>query len=335
MATNNELVKLIIDTYKGSPEKYSVGQANDTIRQAMVDLNGGSTVLNYKNIRDGKCNGLFTLIEEVLDNTVVEGLMDDDFFMNMVDFRNVALGDKNEFLIEDADYYYVSKLSDGSQALRRQRLAGYTKKEVETAYHGIKIYEELSRILAGRVDFNHMIDWVSKSFRRNMLDEIYSLWSGITYADLGGAAYFPTVGPYNEATLLATIEHVEAASGKPAVLVGTKAALRKLVPTTASDLSNNDLYNLGYFGMFNGTPCVAVPQRHKIGSTSFEFSDKEITIIASDLKPLKFVYEGDSTIIMGDPQLNADLTQTYVYLSKYGMGIVMAANTGIGKYVIQ
>lgn len=74
MPEMNEIVKLAIDAYHGTVEKYTVGQSNEVLRQALVEANGGSTVLNYKNIRDGKCNGLFALVEEILSNTVVEGL---------------------------------------------------------------------------------------------------------------------------------------------------------------------------------------------------------------------------------------------------------------------
>lgn len=74
MLEMNEIVKLAVDAYHGTVEKYSTEQATDVLRQALVEANGGSTTLNYKNIRDGKCNGLFTLIEEILSNTVAEGL---------------------------------------------------------------------------------------------------------------------------------------------------------------------------------------------------------------------------------------------------------------------
>lgn len=74
MNNMSELVKVAVDAYHGNVEHYTVNQSMDLLRQAMVEANGGSTVLNYKSIRDGKCNGLFTLIEEVLSRTVVEGL---------------------------------------------------------------------------------------------------------------------------------------------------------------------------------------------------------------------------------------------------------------------
>ena len=51
------------------------------------------------------------------------------------------------------------------------------------------------------------------------------------------------------------------------------------------------------------------------------------------IKPIKFVYEGDPIVLMGDPMQNADLTQEYLYGEKYGLGLVLAGgNAGIGRY---
>ena len=80
---------------------------------------------------------------------------------------------------------------------------------------------------------------------------------------------------------------------------------------------------------------VALPQRHKVGSTDFVFDDKLITVVAGDEKPLKVIYEGDSTVIMGNPLDNKDMTQEYVYADRYGTGIVLAGgNAGIGRYTL-
>lgn len=44
------------------------------------------------------------------------------------------------------------------------------------------------------------------------------------------------------------------------------------------------------------------------------------------------VYEGNPLVIMGDPMTNADLTQEYFYASKWGTGLIMPNNTGLGIY---
>lgn len=334
MAEIKEIVKLAIDAYKGNVEQYSVGQSQDVLRQALVDANGGSTVLDYKKIRDGKCAGLFTLIEEILSRTVVEGLQGDEFFNAFVDFRNIAEGDQNVFIVEDSNLFVVTDAADGTQGIRRQRLGGSAETSIPTSLKVVRIYEELNRVLAGRVDFNTFINKVAESFRQKLLNDIYALWSGATATQLGGVTYFPTAGSYDEDDLLDLISHVEAAAGgKKATLVGTKKALRNLKESIQCDGAKDELHNLGYYGKFYGTPVVAVPQRHKVGSTEFVMDDDTITIIAGDDKPIKVVYEGNPIVLMGDPMSNADFTQEYLYGEKYGMGIVLAGgNAGIGRY---
>lgn len=334
MADRNEIVKLAIDAYKGNVEKYSVGQSQEVLRQALIEANGGSTVLNYKNIRDGKCNGLFALIEEILANTVVEGLKGDEFFNSLVDFRNMAEGDKNLFIVEDNSLFVVSKAADGTQGVRRQRLGGATESSIPTELHIVRIYEELNRILAGRVDFNEFIDRVAKSFKQQLLNDIYTLWNSAAMATELGSTYAIS-GNYSEALLLDLVAHVEAAAdGKTATILGTKKVLRNLAPSIQGAESRSDLYNDGFYGKFYGANVMAIPQRHAVGSTSFLMSDSILTVIAGDDKPIKVVYEGDPLVLMGDPMSNADLTQEYLYAEKYGVGAVLAANHGIGRYEI-
>lgn len=334
MSEIKDIVKVAVDAYRGKVETYSTGQSQDLLRQALIDANGGSTVLDYKKIRDGKCDGLFTLLEEILTRTVVEGLQGDEYFNMLVDFRNVAEGDKNIFIVEDSNLFVVDETADGTQGIRRQRLGGVSETSIPTSLKTVRIYEELNRVLSGRVDFNYFINKVAESFRVKLLNDIYTLWSGATAAQLGGVTYYPEAGSYDEDALLDLISHVEAAAGgKPATIVGTKKAIRNLVPSIVSDGAKDDLYNMGYFGKFYGTPVVVTPQRHKVDSTEFVMDDDVITIIAGDDKPIKVVYEGNPIVLMGDPMTNADFTQEYLYGEKYGMGIVLAGgNAGIGRY---
>ena len=168
MSDMKDIVKVAIDGYKGRVEKYSVGQSQELLRQALVEANGGSTVLDYKKIRDGKCNGLFALLEETLSNTVAEGLQGDEYFNALVDFRNVNEGDKNLFLVEDKNLFVVAEAADGTQGIRRQRLGGVTETSIPTTLKVVRIYEELNRVLAGRVDFNVFINKVAESFRQKL-----------------------------------------------------------------------------------------------------------------------------------------------------------------------
>ena len=333
MPDNSNIVKLAVDAYRGNVEQYSTKQSMEVLRQALIEANGGSTILNYKNIRDGKCVGLFTLIEEILSRTVVEGLQGDEYFNQLVDYRNVAEGDQNVFLVEDSDLFYVAKIADGTQGVRRQRLGGYSEVTIPTTLRAVKIYEELNRVLSGRVDFNQFITKVAESFRQELLNDIYTLWISATSDQFGGTTYFPAAGSYDEDALLDLIAHVEAAAnGRTATIIGTKKAVRNLMPSIQGNEVESDIYNMGYVGKFLGTPVVVTPQRHKINSTEFVLSDDILTIVAGDDRPIKVVREGNPLVLMGDPMQNGDLTQEYLYCEKYGTGIVLAGgNAGIGR----
>ena len=316
MDNMKEIVQVAVDAYRGNVTKYSVNDSMDLLRQALIEANGGSTTMNYKNIRDGKCNGLFALVEEILSRTIVDGLQDSDYFNALVDFRNVALGDQNLFVVEDGDQLFaVASAAEGTQAIRRQRLGGMTTTPIPTELKVVKIYEELNRVLSGQVDFNRFIAKVAESFKQQLLNDIYALWTHATAADFGGTTYFPVAGAYSEDALATLIAHVEAAAGgRPATIIGTKAAIRKIAPTIQSVESRSDLYTKGFYGFWLGTPVVAIPQRHKYGTTEFVHDDNLLTIVAGDDKPIKCVYEGQSLIIPGELYKNQDLTQELEYM---------------------
>lgn len=311
MADYNDVINMAVDAYHGNVEKYSTAQSMEVLRQALVEANNGSTKLNYRDIRDGKCVGLFSIIEQILDRTVIEGLQADDYFNAMVETRNTALGDLNQFEVENNILYFVSEIAEGTQGVRRQRIDGHTTVQIPTTLKAVKIYDEMNRVLAGQIDFNKMINRVAESMKQRLLNDTYNLWITATANDLGGAAYFPAAGSYSEATMLDTVAHVEAAAnGKPATILGTAKGLRNLVPG-AGALSNEakqDLYSTGFYGYFYGTKMVRLPQRHKINSTSFVFDDNTLIIVAGDDKPIKCVREGNPLIIQGDPLNRADLT---------------------------
>lgn len=336
MSEMSDVIKVAVDGYNNRVKKYSVEQSQDLVKEALIKANNGSTKINYRDIRDGKCPGLFTLIEEILSRTVVEGLQASDWWYNLVQFRNVPEGDKNLFLVEDSDLFVVSESADGTQGIRRQRIGATTEISVPVKRYSVRIYEELDRILAGRADFNTLINKVSESFQQFMLEQLYSLFHSATADQMGGQTYYPTAGSYDEDALLTLIEHVEAsASGKPATLITTRKTARKLAPSVTSSDAGNDMYHTGAYLTFYGTPIIIMPQRHKVQTNEFLYDDNQIYVVAGDEKPILCVREGNPLLISGDPYTNGDLTQEYFYSEKWGASIVLAGNNAsIGKYEI-
>ena len=328
---NKDLVRLAIDSYKGHVAgNYSVDDSMEVLRQALVEANGGSTKLDYRAIRDGKCNGLFAIVEEIINKTVIEGLPESCPLFDYVDYRNLAEGDTNIFEIRDNGLFVVSDIADGTQGLRRQRLTGGEEITVKTQLKGIKIYEELRRVLAGRVDFNELIDKVAESFQKKINNDIYA---AVKAGFDGLISPYKESGSFDESKLTAIIDHVEAATGKKAFILGSKQAVRKITGVKGADSTSakEDLYAMGYFGHFYTTPIIVMENAHKVGSTDFVLSN-DLYIVASDDKFVKFVTEGDTLIIPGDALGNADLSQEYFMAERYGISVVFAE--AFGEYAL-
>lgn len=325
----NNVVKLAIDSYKGKIQgNYSTTDSMDVLRQALVEANNGSTTLDFRAVRDGDCKKLFAIMEEIVTKTVIEGLPTSSPIFQFVEYRNKALGDQDSFIVKDSSLFAVADIAEGTQGVRRQRLAGGETIYVTPQLKAIKVYEELNRILSGRIDINEMIDRVSKSFLLKIGQDIYTAFAG-TYSKL--VAPYQVSGAFTEALLTTLIDHVEAATGMKAYILGSKQAVKKITGITGIDAASakEDLYAMGYVGHVGNNPVIAMNNGHKAGTTTFILNDTDLFVVAGDDQFIKFVTEGDTLIIPGDPMSNADLSQDFLMAQRYNVGIVMSTVFGV------
>lgn len=331
----NEIVRLAMDLRKNRVSgNFSKSETLDVLRKEMIEANGGKNYLDPQDVIFGKCTAVFEIITEIIREVKHDIMTSDPFFMRFVDYRNLELGDKNEFKLPDTTPFVVSEIADGTQALRRQRMFGGSTFTVATTLKGIKIYEEMNLLLAGRVDFNEMIDRVEKAFRARVIEDVYSAWSG---AIEGLEAPYAITGSYSESQMRELVQHVKAANGSTsAYILGTMIALSKV--TAAHDTSNPALesqYYNGYVGMFNGTPKMEIAQVYRPGTTEFMLPDDVVNVLASDIKPIMYVTEGKGLIIPHTSAENMDLTQELLMIEKTGVAARVPAGEGMfGRYTI-
>lgn len=239
----DNLVKLAVDSYKNKAAgNYSTEDNMTVLRNALIEANNGSTKLNYKAIRDGKCNGLFAILEEILTATIVEGLPASSPIFNFVEEKRVAEGDKATFYVPDTSLLVVADVANGTQGIRRQRIEFGKTVTVDTQRKVIKIYEELENVLAGRIDFNEFISRVAKSFQAKINQDIVDTFLGVINKVVSP---YTTTGSFTDANMLAIIDHVEAATGQTAKILGTRNAVRKLGLAASADAAKDDVYNMG------------------------------------------------------------------------------------------
>lgn len=238
---------------------------------------------------------------------------------------------REEFYIEGNSYFIVADAAAGIRGVRRQRIDNGEAITVKTSVKVVRVYEELNRLLAGKVSFEKFVENVAKSFKNMILNEAYKAISGMSQATVGLDSTYVVAGTGSgdEDALLNLVQHVEAATGKEARIYGTKAALRKITTATVSDAAKKDMYDLGYYGRFNGTEMICLRQAHKPGTSVFALDDTKVFVIAGEDKPVKIVNEGEGLLYEGDAMANNDLTQEYVYGQAMGCGVACAEKMGI------
>jgi len=326
-----QVIKLATDIIEGKvPSNFSDASKNsEALRQALIEANGGKTTINIKTFQRG--NELFDIIEEIIPVIVHEGLQGNEFFFNLVEYRNLALGDDIDFYTEDKAEFIVADATYGTNGIRRQRLGEKQKYNVETTLKIIKVYEELKRLMAGRTDFNEFISKVAKAMNDNLMNNVFNAFKGITAFTRGLNSTYVLTGTYSEDALIDLINHVEAANGAVPTIMGTKKALRKITTATQSEQAKTDMYNTGYYGKFNGTNMVYVPQRHKVGTDEFLLDDNKIYVIAGSDKPIKVVNVGTGLLSIGDPLQTPDHTQNYLFAMDFGVATVFNTRMGFMK----
>lgn len=326
----NDILSVAIDTIKHKADaKYSQSQTSEELRAALIEMNSGSTKLNAKTFRPG--SDLYELVQEIIPVAIEEGIKaEDNPLFDLVEYRNLKDGDTPEFDIEGDANFVVATAANGIQGVRRQRITGGQTVTIPAVMKIVRVYENLGRLLAGRIDFNKFIDGVAKAFKNHVNECAYNAINGLSAATEGLDATYVISGTYSEDKLLALVEHVEAATGKAARIIGTKTALRKLnVAQSTSDHYKDDMYELGHYGRWNGVDVLCMKQAHKPGTNTFALNDNKVWVVAADDRPIKVVNVGDGLLIEHNESENADLTREYVYGQGLAVGVAVAAKLGV------
>ena len=320
--------KLCIDAYRGVPTAFAEGNPTDVIVNRIKEANNGSTTIDYKAIRDGKCPELFAVIEELIDVALDVTALDNSPLADMIETKNGEWGDKPEFLVSDNSLLTVDVVANGTQGIRRQRLIGGQKVTLTPVNKAIKIYEELILILSGRIDWVEFVNRVAKSFEREFYASVAKQLNNLSTARFTIPS---SSGTATETGLLSLIEKVEAATGKTAYVLGTRTALRRFSMSQIAETVRDDYYDVGYSQSFNGTPCIRL--KNYLGADgNFVLSDKRVYVIAGDDKFIKHYIEGEPIVIARDAADNADLTQEYTVIRREGIAVVVSDTMGVYNF---
>lgn len=330
---NKDLIKLAVDIYKGvAPAKYDNKDTNEVFRQALISVNGGTDKITPKGIRDGVHTGLFAIVEEALTKTVIGGLPSSCPLFQFVEMRNLADGDTEKFIVKDEAIATVHKVADGVGVLRRQRFTGGEEITVDVALYGVATYEELRRLMAGRITWIEYVNAVSKAFTRKINELCYN---AISETFKGLKDPYKISGTFSEEGLYKIIDHVQADNpDKIAIILGSEQSVRKIngIKGYDSHSAKEDLYNTGVVLHVGQHPVIPMPNAHKLGTDEFILDDA-LYVIAADEKFLKLVHEGDTYMFSKDPTTNEMLQQELYVYQRFGVASVMTRKAGYYELV--
>lgn len=323
-------------------EGVSASEADTKIRELMFNLLEltPETVNNkkmYKRAMARNKDKFFEVIEDTVEDCLVQGWSTDPFFMDYVEVKNMATGDKNEFYSEEETLLTVSRVAGDHHDFSVQRLGEGTSFSVKTATYGAAVGADIKLYLIGRIDFAKMIEAVYKAFDRKIKELLYNELTNI-------GAKLPVNSTFNKAmaltaankdtfdTLLADVS--AANGGSEVMIVGSTVAVKKLEALDnidwRSEAAKEERFRTGRLGTFEGHPIVEIPQQlvKKNGTLQRLVADDQLLIIPAAMdRPIKMVYEGDASIVEVMEQAERmDDTMKFEYQITFGV------STLVGKY---
>ena len=341
--TNVELIKACVDTVK-NPERlaFAAGskhEAEKAIHTQVMDILGLESKPTHTQFqRAMRANGheVFEILEEVLSQTFLESVDNNEFFRQFADVRNVALGDSIQFVLQDDGIVTVSEVSNGNWDIRRQKLEGGQAMQVKTKTYGAKMYGDFFDFVMERINFGMFITKVAQGFERHL-----NLIIANAFADAQNKlpAPFKVTGAYDEDKLLSLYDKVNAVSGS-ATIVGTRSALNKIVTEGNVDWiipeQKQSMQQTGSVGYYKGMRLVQLPQVFKEGTFDFAYDDNKLMVIpaSEQVKPVKVIIEGDALVREFTQNTDhQDQTLEYTFTTTYGAEVAFEGL--FGTYDIQ
>lgn len=295
---------------------------SDAVRNLILDLCGGEW--NFYKFMDNRYN-VFAVLAEMMpaaQNASLAGKFD-----KFAEFKDVAMGDKPYFNVEDNVTYPVVTVARGVGSIDRQKITdkNFT---VATEMKAIKLYDELDRFMAGKIDMGRLVEKANAAFANHVgaliSDAIYDSYSAV-------GTNYKTTGAFAAATMLAMMEHVKAANSADAVQIwGTTTALANVTDTFGySDSAKDGANGVGYWGEFRGASLFSLPQGYAPKAQTFSVSSNQLIVVPAGEKLVKVVFEGQAVVNMTDGMDRSDLQPEFTYGRRVG---VAALTVPEGKY---
>lgn len=329
--------KLMIDTANGiNADNFSLADSNTAIRKRFSEILKLPENYTQKQLRRAIRNNkqlIFDVIEDTIEDLRVTGWGSNPFFREYVEERNIALGDVNDFYVEDDSLLTISKFSGNHHDLLRQKLGAGETFTVKTNWYGVKIYTDFELMMTGKIDWAAFVQKIYSSWDNFMNSMIYSAFMD---ADAAVPAEFKKTGSLTAENVESLATLVSDQAGAECVIMGTRTALSKLFKILDVDWISDEMKQqrntTGLVGYVNGIRLVQIPQVYEPGTRNALIDNTKLIFmpVRADFKPIKVVNEGDAYMNeVTDRETNVDMTIEAEYMQKVGVAVVMNLNYGI------
>lgn len=334
----NELTSLMNDSLSNRvalfADENQAKYTDQAVREAFFEILGQDK-LTWQAWRNHK-NEIFTVMENVLTTNLPQAWEMSPFYRQFVEYHNGALGEKNEYVIDQDGILVASRFSGNHWDTERQKLQGKRSFSVPTEWIYIHVYDDLERFLTGAIDLATMMRNMQAAFQREIDGRIFAAFNGIgTYLPEA----FKETGAYVRETMMELIQRVQTASQKNVVLAGTKTALANIAEgIDANWISQSQKEEMATTGaLLNltglGVTAIEIPQTFIRGTYDFKVDNKSIYVLPDLEKPIKLYFEGDTRARDLSEQQTHDQTVDSQVQTKLGHAVILSSL--FGKYTIE
>lgn len=349
-ASYEDIKNLMFDLYRNElDEGISKRQAEDKLREMSLKIFGLEKDSSKRDrVRAYRDYGrqFFDVIEEVVDWTVTTGLKDNEWFTELVNYRNLSEGDKNLFVNEHEEVILsVARMGKRHHDTMLQRLPEGKTYSIETDVYGAAVGADIDRYLIGQEDWTKLIDAITKAFIVMTQDLIFA-------EILNAPAKLPVQAGFIESGALNTVnrkkfnkvlQNVSTANDNAEVVImGTMVGLEELENLIKVDWISSsqkeDVATMGRLGNYGRYRLIEIPQRFaKNDVTKNVYNDNVLWVFASgDNKMVDMVDVGETIIdeITERGESNANITDLMKYEVQRELGVATRLARYFGQWTI-
>lgn len=276
---------------------------------------------------------MFEIMEEIVNVTISEDVLNSPFIEAFVEIKNRLLGDKTAFYHEGG-LLSVASFAGNHWDTNRQAIDLGEEFTLPKEWIYIHVYDELERFLLNITSLERLTDKVYKSINKYIQDRLY-----VQFQNVASVVPMDFVRSGNSEDAIGELcDLVQAAGGYDSLTIaGTKGALRKLAGIIPDKMFANSQKEAkaqtGSIGDWEGNNLMIIPQTLKSGTFELALNDSQLFIMGGDVKPIKLEFIGDTRTDMDTTgKKNNDMTIDIQIQTLMAIGMVLPLYFGMFNF---